>query len=444
MATPLPQVPGYFALRTGADMASSIRGQTVYFTYAPGTIEIGNSTGTPRGVPVNTPPSAVTRPEVGAVLVSLDGGDPLSLPAAEYSALFWSESAVEKFLLPYFASAAGPHALQGLQNITQAWYNYADTSPVVALAFSYPTQPMMGPRQLWDALTVIYQDGAQLAAQPLLQYLENPQGPDVVNTPPPPQATGTEPPQATSITTPVDSLGAREVAEFVSGLRGREVEVYRVDGLPGGLEPVLTPQRVEGGTLQFRAFSPYVHAGRPRPTIQFQVNGQDEPITITGSELGAEYDPDAAFWTDGAVDMLMLPYYASVQGAWAPWYLMLVLGTWSGAIPPWIEDAAVLLQILGEQAGWTVRSLANLPGETDPVLEVAEAWTMADPGEPQPESQVFALVHLPRSEWVDETSQLAVTETVYLEHRTRALTPRGAYPLVAPPNRLIPRRQVRG
>ena len=59
MTIPLPQKPGYFALRTGADLASSIRGQTTYFTYTPGTLYIGSSTGTaPRGVPIFTPPSA--------------------------------------------------------------------------------------------------------------------------------------------------------------------------------------------------------------------------------------------------------------------------------------------------------------------------------------------------------------------------------------------------
>jgi hypothetical protein len=63
----------------------------------------------------------------------------------------------------------------------------------------------------------------------------------------------------------------REVAEFVSGLRGQDVSVYELDTVAGGLDPVLTPEPVPGGTLRFDAYAALVRTGRPRVTVRFKL-----------------------------------------------------------------------------------------------------------------------------------------------------------------------------
>jgi hypothetical protein len=458
MGTSLPQIPGYFALRVGADLASAIRGETVFFNYSPGTLEVmsappgGTPPGELPGIPLFTPALAAGRPPVQEVTIEVTNqrGQTVSrvLRGDQYGALFWSESAVEKFLLPYYVSAGGPHAYQVLHAINKAWYNYAVRTPVCALAFAYPSRAVPTPIQLWDTLSVVYltEDGT-LDQAPLLSFLASQ---------PPPEANPiaraaaeplTTPPPVGPVPYPIDSVGAREVAEYVSGLRPRKVDVYSVE-LGGGLDPVLSPEG--DGTPLFTAESPLVRTDRPPVTVSltYTLPSGGAPIPKPLTEIGGNPAnvADSAFWTDAAVELLMLPYYASVEGAAAPWYLALLLGTWSGAIAPGIEDAAVLLSRAVEGLGRVLpakpanaldRAVERLAAEAEEAVAVVEA-TETGPFE----SEVFALVHLPNSEWVDQ--QAAGVPTIFLEHRTGVLTTRGDFPLTPPGARLFPRRRVTG
>jgi hypothetical protein len=431
MSNPLPQIPGYFALRTGADLASSIRGRTVYFDYEPGTLTVADSP----GVPVFTSPTAATRPAVAEAQISC-GDATLNLSGTQYSALFWSNSAVEKFLLPYFVSAGGNQAYAVLQAIVQAWYCFDADNQACALAFSYPSVPTVGPQQLWDMVQVIsWQPAtaaaggtpatpAQLVATPLLTFAQGlglPEVPDVV---PAPQGATLE----TVSTAPaaLESIGAREVAEYVAGLQGQEVRVYQQDG-----EIYISLSPSEEGTLLFTAMSP-APVPRPPVTVQLLVPSLTVPeqsLLVNGVE------PDSAFWTDGAVEMLLLPYYASVEGQWAPWYLAVLLCKWSGMIPPTLTDASGLLRQIPVAMGRAVAGFIEAE-----ILDSFSTTTVVEeyPVIEMPESQVFAIVHLPRSEWVDEHG--TVVEAFELEHRTALLTAAGQSPLVSPRRRLIPRR----
>jgi hypothetical protein len=353
--------PGYHALRLGADWASAVRGNTIYFDFDSGDQRLAITQPAPMPAPagpvrVSTPPSALSRPLVTAITLSTKEYGPMKL-AGTCSAAFWSESAVEKFLFPYYASAAGHQAQEVLSAISSAWYHYDDRSPVCALTFQYMPEAMVGPMALWNTVGVVF--GTWEAGKPVLQVLPLREyiarkGMHGVEPPLPPEVPmPTVRADPSSETTPVDSVGAREVAEYVSGLRGHEVMVYRSEEKIGGLEPTLTPlPAADGSAPLFIAHAPVVRPDRPKVSAELTVKlkvSVEEP-TPGGSKKKEEWkempfpltaiggspanDPDSAFWTDGAVEMLMLPYYASVEGGGAPWYLMALWGSGPGASPP--------------------------------------------------------------------------------------------------------------
>ncbi len=439
MSTQLSQIPGYFTLRAGADLASAARGTTVYFDYGDGMLEITDPP-QPRvapPVPVRSSLSAVRTPASRAeVTVGSEGAEygSVLLNAAAYSALVWGESAVEKFLLPYYASAGGPHAYAVVHAINKAWYDFPVRYPVCALAFAYPPDALQGEWDLWDTVHVLHvQDplderagldapyvlgtrpGPQgrLAMTPLLRYLRSfPPLETVI--PPPPDAPlprvrapeGTEP-------TPVDSIGAREVAEYVSGLRGYTVRVYAT-GRAGGLEATLSPRPRSGPPL-FEASSPFVRAGRP--VVSVSLAAGDGPLhPLDAGSDGPASRPDSVFWSDGSVEMLMAPYYTSVEGKGSPWYLMALLWKWAGIIDPDVTDALPLLADIGQRVQQEIVAL-----ETDQPL-------------PPRDTRVFAIIHLPNSDWVDAGDGF----TFWLEHRTVLLTADGnRHPLVSHGRRLV-------
>jgi hypothetical protein len=61
-----------------------------------------------------------------AVTFSVAGQDPVQL-ADEFDAVFWSESAVEKFVLPYYASKSMWDAAAELVILSKAWYGKVPT-----------------------------------------------------------------------------------------------------------------------------------------------------------------------------------------------------------------------------------------------------------------------------------------------------------------------------
>ena len=240
--------------------------------------------------------------------------------------------------------------------------------------------------------------------------------------------------------TPIDSVGAREVAEYVSGFREQTVNVYQTDG-GGGLEPTLTP--IGDGPPLFTAWTRKVRPERPEVTVTLTVTTTILGVKMTDtrelSAIGGRESnvPDSVFWTDGAIEMLVLPYYASVEGHGAPWYLALILGKWSGVIPTSTLDAVLLLAQIVEKLAKAL--LEHPAGAVERLVERLEGETEPAPAGPF-DSDVYALVHLPNSEWIDQT-ELIIT-SIFLEHRTWLLASDGDHPLVSPTRRLVPRRRV--
>src|ERR1700741_1268753 len=131
-------------VRVAAEWASGVRGQTIYFTWD-GQMGVSQQSA-PLG-PVETSVDAAERPTLNTVSFSIAGvEDSLQIPGTTADALIWSESAVEKFLYPYFASMAGWNAPSFLGQVAQAWYGYSAAAvQVVALAHTCgPSMPLPG------------------------------------------------------------------------------------------------------------------------------------------------------------------------------------------------------------------------------------------------------------------------------------------------------------
>lgn len=73
--------------------------------------------------PVDTPYVQPARPHVDRIEIKAEGMSEME-SLQQYDAVFWSESAVEKFVFPYYASKCQWHAAHVLEKLTRVWYGY--------------------------------------------------------------------------------------------------------------------------------------------------------------------------------------------------------------------------------------------------------------------------------------------------------------------------------
>jgi hypothetical protein len=424
----LPATPGYQALRLAADLANGGRGNTLWFGFDQG-LELAPPPPVESGthLPVRSPVSNAGRPAVLQAEVWVDGFDaPCVLDADDCCALFWSESSVEKFLLPYYASAAGAGARQMLEALCWAWYNFDASTPVVALAFRYGPTPAQGPQSLPDTVGVVHGAGdGTLAFTPLPQFLTL--LPQIDSANPPPAAQAVAPPVPTSDAEGLgDCFDVREIAEYVQGLAGQTVRIYHVDD---GAEASFSPIEVPWATLLFETQAPLFRTDRPAVVdVRLEV-AELGWKSLTGLGGAPENVPDSAFWRDASVDLLLLPYYASVKGATCPPFLALLLGAWAGRIDPSLPNLVDLVD------NWFAEFGILLPPNL--LVNAAEGAGRNDTAaRPLDDSTTLAysIVHLPRSEYVDENGN--PVPALQVEHRTYLMTAGGEYPLLPPTVRL--------
>lgn len=129
MSKPHPKFPKYDAkfLRKAAEYASSIRSDNgiPVWVYVKEDGDLDHKIG---GDPPDTTVFEVETKEVekgrtppSSVKIAHEGVRPEEL-VHKYDAVFWSESAVEKFVLPYYASLSMWDAASALEDISIAWY----------------------------------------------------------------------------------------------------------------------------------------------------------------------------------------------------------------------------------------------------------------------------------------------------------------------------------
>jgi hypothetical protein len=410
--------PGYSAMRMVAEWASGVRGEQLYFGFdgTHATLTDVTESGT---LPMFTRRFA-GRPQVQRVHFTVTTTDKarhsLSIDARETSALFWSESAVEKFLFPYFASVAGSEAPQLFAKLARAWYDYPGNDvQVCAVAYECGPAAPFGARKLTlEGLVslVCLVGGDHLERVALADFDHRFPGPGV------PGPVPLQPPAGPfrdeggwTLSPSVENIVARDAAEFVSGLRGHQV---RFRALDGQLDPWV-PEDGPGRDVP----DPWIETGmervridRPAPSrvvLQVGHSAGDVDVPVVPSPTGTPGDatqvPDSIFWTDGAVEKLLVPYYGSVKGLAAPFVTTMLLGKWNGLIRRGSRlGACAVLEIL--------QNFLDAPADGSDTAQAA-----AD--EPVDDNPV-AVTHLPRSEYIPNNVDEPPTQA--LEGRTHFLT----------------------
>ncbi|HYR12500.1 MAG TPA: hypothetical protein VEQ60_32225, partial [Longimicrobium sp.] len=186
----LVQPPNYMQLRLLAECAVGQTREEVSFFFPGGrTLQRADATTVLQDTDIVLPTlDAGKYPDVQVSLgltSTLVAGEETPLTGAD--ALFWSDAAVEKFLLPYIASCGWRDAAKLVASVQQAWNDYpADRVTVYALAHSN-TIPANVELKLENSLLVAYQErtaGAKLQLTTLPDFLDkfppNPPTPPVV------------------------------------------------------------------------------------------------------------------------------------------------------------------------------------------------------------------------------------------------------------------------
>lgn len=406
--------PGYSAMRMVAEWASGVRGEQLYFGFD-GSHATLTDVPESNALPVFTQPFA-RRPEVRRVFFTVTTSDgathTLTLDGRETSALIWGESAVEKFLFPYFASVAGSQAAPLFQKLAHAWYDYPGNEvQVCAVAYECGPAAPFGPRKLSleGMVALVCLVGGKLEKVPLDEFAGRFPGQGAGPEPLEPPVSGYRKEAGWPVTPNVESIVARDAAEFVSGLRGHTVRFREEEGV---LEPWI-PEEARNRALP----NPWIETGmdrvradRPAPSqVVLLVRGSggehEVPVLAPAAPEGdPTMVPDSIFWSDGAVEKLMVPYYGSVKGLSAPFFTTMLLGKWCGLVR---RDSP-----LGPCA--VLEIIRNFLDAT-PADGAVTATTEDEPTDENP----YAVTHLPRSEYIPTVDE---PPTQALEGRTHFLT----------------------
>jgi hypothetical protein len=375
-------VAAYRDLRLMAEWASSIRGREVEFVLGEDALRVAGEETAPRTPALRVP--ARTPGRYGAVralvlrVAGVDGA--LDLAAYGADAMAWSEAAVEKFLVPYYASCAGPRAGEFLTSLFDAWNGVHRGARPVALAHLGHTRGE-APLTLEDTLGVVFVAEGEEGGPPELRLLTlgafRARHPGRW-TPPPPADAGTVElgarnlPEGARLPTYAD---LRALAEWAGSLRGRTA-FLAYDAAPVArdtlgeerISRIPDPGRHPASRIVFPVHTPVEVPGRPKP-VSVTLQAED------GSTVDLLHDTraDAAFTSTGAVEQFLTPYYASVRGRLAPAELRRIFRAWQDP-----EEAL---------AGVGVRSVEAEGDGSEATL---------------------AMVHLPRSDWDTESGGEAV------------------------------------
>lgn len=163
-----PMTLDAYGMREMTEFASGVRGEEVYFVATPDPDTPGNYLIVPSPVPVPARPDDVVvpcataviqpkRPRVKKVTVTFELVDAngaehtVSRDVSQYDALFWSESAVEKFLFPYYASKYQWAAAHWLRKMSVHWFGFEPD-----LGSGLPQAPVSGDEEVTPFAMVHY------------------------------------------------------------------------------------------------------------------------------------------------------------------------------------------------------------------------------------------------------------------------------------------------
>ena len=288
---------------------------------------------------------------------------PREVPVGVADAVFWSDSAVQKFLVPYLASVAGHGAADVLTSLRQVWNHY-DDKMVTVYALVHITAQEPGEVGLEHSICVVYTDFgatelkvdslAELKHDPRFQkgFEPEPQPADALYLRPlsgRPQRPGYRP--------------LRAMAEWAASIRNTpQFFVFPARETGFRLETEFPTELLEGDFV-IPALTYAVPKNRPQlKSVTFQAEDSAEQHNL--AQVG-----DAVFWSTGSLEQFLFPYYASKGGLQSLPDLMDMYMTWVDASAPaaygiihlpssqWIEE---------EQAGPVIHDI-NLVRELSAV-----------------------------------------------------------------------------
>jgi len=294
-------------------------------------------------------------------------------PAGQVDALFWSDAAVHKFLIPYLASCAGNRAKEVVTNVHDAWNGYPSALVTVyALVHVHGVRPRT-PLHLEDALLVAFTRVGEdtLDLLPVRGFLDK--------FPPEPSPNPVRAEQEVEYHRGGPGrapqrpgyVQLRALAEWAASIRDKAgYFVFRAgeDGFHALHE---TLPAVGSGDIVIPVFTPAVPAGRPGlGGVWFTPENATAPANL--ADQG-----DALFWSTGAIEQFVFPYYASKGGLQA-------LPDLTDLVNVWTE---------GRGAGGRGRP-ADRSGAAAGAME-----------EPSGDEAVAGIIHLPTSEWTEVTEE---------------------------------------
>jgi hypothetical protein len=278
-------------------------GESATFTFDP-----ANTNG-PLLVPPHAPaPHGVTvpvwnrtrYPDPGQVLLQVETPDGLaSLNAVQYraDAVFWSDAAVQKFVLPYYASCMGYDASKRLRKLEAAWNGDVPGKQVLALMHvTGVPRGAEGAGVPMEPLWVVYLENGRLQASALADFPTSDL--PAQNAPRPVPYTA---PDLARLRPPYPGYTAlRSMAEWAASL-DTEPMYFTYDPEQRQFGPPRAHAN-GGGGIVVPVFNPFVRGTRLKPSR----------VMFGNHELAAECD--AVFWSTGAIEQFLLPYYASIDG----------------------------------------------------------------------------------------------------------------------------------
>jgi hypothetical protein len=408
--------PGYSAMRMVAEWASGVRGEQLYFGFD-GTHATLTDVAESSALPVLTR-RFTGRPEVKRIYFTVTTPDApphtLTIDGRETSALIWGESAVEKFLFPYLASVAGSEVAPLFRKLAHAWYEYPGNDvQVCAVAYECGPSAPFGLRKLTveGMIALVCLVDGRLERVPLADFAARFPGKGAGPAALEPPVIGFRDEGGWTLTPSVESIVARDAAEFVSGLRGHIVRFREAEGV---LEPWVAQDDPDRHLPEpwIEAETQRVRTDRPAPSrvvvqVGHSLGDTDEQVVPSAAASAGDPTnvPDSLFWSDGAVEKLLVPYYGSVKGLGAPLVTTVLLGRWNGLIRRGSPlGACAVLEIL--------QNFLGAPADGSGTAQAVEG----DPVDDNP----FAVTHLPRSEYIPNNVDEPPTQA--LEGRTQFLT----------------------
>lgn len=309
-------------------------------------------------------------------------------PLARADAVFWSDAAVQKFVFPYVASCSGEGAREGLDKLQLAWNHYPEHRVSVYGLVHVNHFRAHTELRLEDAFLVAFARRHAREEDPPIELLTVSEFIDEFkpkrSPAPEPRkvhyhrgAGGAEPQRP-------DYVALRALAEWACSIRGEPRYFVFPAGGNGFHGPFPWLPAVQPGDIVIPVHTPTVPANRPElGALWFTPARESGQKPAHARNLAGQ--GDALFWSTGAVEQFLFPYYASKAGLKSLPQLVEMAYAWTGHLP-------------------------------EGVVPEGPAWKAVSPlAEAQGGATVTALIHLHTSEWTDVNEEGAVQSATDVE-----------------------------